>query len=89
MEENAKEVEQDLRQSIDLLQNQLREVRSMLDACSSLMHGCILFQKERQIEQLHYTIGDHERTILKFRETFRNMQVSEFDRWREDSTLVV
>ena len=27
MEENAKEVEQDLRQNIDLLQNQIREVR--------------------------------------------------------------
>ncbi|CAF4768922.1 unnamed protein product, partial [Rotaria socialis] len=55
MEENAKEVERDLRETIDLLQNQLRE-------------------KDRQIEQLQYTIGDHERTILKFRETVKNMQ---------------
>ncbi len=27
------------------------------------------------MEQLQYTIGDHERTILKFRETVKNMQV--------------
>jgi hypothetical protein len=33
------------------------------------------FQKERQIEQLQFTIDDHERTILKFRETVKNMQV--------------
>ena len=32
-------------------------------------------QKERQIEQLQYVIGDHERTILKFRNTVKNMQV--------------
>jgi len=38
----------------------------------------LFFQKERQIEQLHYTIGDHERTILKFRETVKNMEVSFF-----------
>lgn len=56
MEENAKEIEHELRENIDLLQNQLRE-------------------KERQMEQLQYTIGDHERTILKFRETVKNMQV--------------
>ncbi len=37
-----------------------------------------LFQKERQVEQLHYTIGDHERTILKFREIVQNMQVRFF-----------
>ncbi|CAF3351405.1 unnamed protein product [Rotaria sp. Silwood1] len=55
MEEHVKELEHDLRENIDLLQNQLRE-------------------KERQIEQLQYTIGDHERTILKFRETVKNMQ---------------
>ncbi|CAF4972977.1 unnamed protein product [Rotaria sp. Silwood1] len=55
MEENAKEVEHDLRENIDLLQNQIRE-------------------KDRQIEQLQYVIGDHERTILKFRETVKNMQ---------------
>ncbi|CAF0975008.1 unnamed protein product [Adineta steineri] len=60
MEENAKEVEHDLRETIDLVQNQLRE-------------------KERQIEQLHYTIGDHERTILKFRETLKNMQSEKED----------
>lgn len=28
------------------------------------------------MEQLQYTIGDHERTILKFRETVRTMQVN-------------
>ena len=28
------------------------------------------------MEQLQYTIGDHERTILKFRETVRTMQVT-------------
>ncbi|CAF0846668.1 unnamed protein product [Rotaria sordida] len=55
MEENAKEVEHDLRENIDLLHNQLRE-------------------KDRQIEQSQYVIGDHERTILKFRETVKNMQ---------------
>ncbi|CAF4117536.1 unnamed protein product [Rotaria sp. Silwood2] len=55
MEEHAKDLEHDLRENIDLLQNQLRE-------------------KERQIEQLQYTIGDHERTILKFRETVKTMQ---------------
>lgn len=56
MEENAKEIEHELRENIDLLQNQIRE-------------------KERQIEQSQYTIGDHEKTILKFRETVKNMQV--------------
>ncbi|CAF3794124.1 unnamed protein product [Adineta steineri] len=55
MEENAKEVENELRETIDLLQNQIRE-------------------KERQAEQLQFTIGDHERTILKFRESVKNMQ---------------
>ncbi|CAF0855330.1 unnamed protein product [Rotaria sordida] len=56
MEEHAKELEHDLRQNIDLLQNQLRE-------------------KERRLEQLQYTIGDHEKTILKFRETVKTMQL--------------
>ncbi|CAF2091547.1 unnamed protein product [Rotaria magnacalcarata] len=55
MEEHAKDVEHELRQNLDLLQNQIRE-------------------KERQVEQLQYTIGDHERTILKFRETVKAMQ---------------
>jgi hypothetical protein len=36
------------------------------------------FQKERQAEQLQHTIGDHERTILKFRETVKTMQVCLF-----------
>ncbi|CAF0864712.1 unnamed protein product [Didymodactylos carnosus] len=55
IEQNAKEVERDLRESVDLKQTQLQE-------------------SERQIELLRYSIGDHEKTILKFRETVKNMQ---------------
>lgn len=46
---------------------------------TSNLNSKFFFQKERQAEQLQYTIGDHERTILKFRETVKTMQVCFFN----------
>ncbi|CAF0773828.1 unnamed protein product [Adineta ricciae] len=46
-----------------------QELRQTIDLLQNQLH-----EKERQVEQLHYTISDHERTILKFRESLKNMQ---------------
>ncbi|CAF1061589.1 unnamed protein product [Adineta ricciae] len=46
-----------------------QELRQSIDLLQNQLH-----EKERQVEQLHYTISDHERTILKFRESLKNMQ---------------
>jgi hypothetical protein len=39
------------------------------------------------MEQLQYTIGDHERTILKFRETVKTMQVCFSHHWINNSSI--
>ncbi|CAF1550998.1 unnamed protein product, partial [Rotaria sordida] len=43
------------------LEDQVRELQETVDNL-----------KDRQIEQLQHVISDHERTILKFRETVKN-----------------
>ncbi|CAF1507477.1 unnamed protein product, partial [Rotaria sordida] len=45
------------------LEDQVRELQETVDNL-----------KDRQIEQLQHVISDHERTILKFRETVKNIQ---------------
>ena len=42
---------------------------------SSNSKETFFIQKERRIEQLQSIIDDHERTIVKFRDTVKNMQV--------------
>lgn len=58
MEENAKEIERELRESIDLLQNQLREVRS-LSTC--LFIGVVLRCFATSERETNGTIAIHDR----------------------------
>ncbi|CAF2465599.1 unnamed protein product [Rotaria sp. Silwood2] len=46
-----------------------RDLRENIDLLQNQLR-----EKDRQSEQLQHVIGDHERTILKFRETVKNMQ---------------
>ena len=47
-----------------------REVRQALDIAESRIR-----ESERQIEQLKYSIADHEKTLLKFRDLVKQLQV--------------
>ena len=56
LQENAREEERELRQTLDIAESRIRE-------------------SERQIEQLKYNIADHEKTIIKFRDLVKQLQV--------------
>ena len=64
--ESLCEMDKEMEENAKEIEHELRENIDLLQN-----H---LREKERQIEQLQYTIGDHEKTILKFRETVKTMQ---------------
>ncbi|CAF2683109.1 unnamed protein product [Rotaria sp. Silwood2] len=59
------------------MEENAKEVKHVLRENIDLLHNQ-LREKDRQIEQLQHVISDHERIILKFRETVKNIQVCSF-----------
>ena len=56
LQESAREEERELRQTLDINENRIREA-------------------ERHIESLKYNLADQEKTILKFRDLVKQLQV--------------
>ncbi len=77
LQENAREDERDFREAIDLAEGRIREVRSASWFFPSFKTDLSirLLKFEKQIESLKYIIADHEKTILKYRDLVRQLQV--------------
>lgn len=78
LQESAREEERELRQTLDINENRVREVRFLdeIYRMAVLLTDSICEKAERQIESLKYNLADQEKTILKFRDLVKQLQVS-------------